>query len=229
MLDELRQRVCRANLDLVAAGLVTLTWGNVSGIDRESGRVVIKPSGVDYEKLTPENMAVVDLDGAIVAGDLRPSSDTPTHLELYRSWPDVGGIVHTHSLSATAFAQACRPIPPLGTTHADAFFGEVPLTRPLSRDQVRQDYEINTGKVIVERFAELDVGAVPAVLVANHGPFTWGQSPAAAVKMAVILEQVARMALQTLQIRSETPPLAQHILAKHYTRKHGPDAYYGQK
>ena len=228
MLEELKGLVCQANLDLVAHRLVALTWGNVSGIDRASGRVVIKPSGVAYDRMKPQDMVVLDLDGKIVEGALRPSSDTPTHVLLYRTFPGIGAIVHTHSPCATAFAQACRPIPCLGTTHADTFSGEVPVTRGLRQAEVQTDYELNTGKVIAERFAQLDPQAIPAVLVANHGSFTWGASPAAAVEHAVILEEVARIALATLQIRPDTPPLPGYILDKHHSRKHGPKAYYGQ-
>ena len=229
MLDELKQAVCRANLDLVKHHLITLTWGNASGIDRQRGLVVIKASGVPYDAMTPADMAVVDLTGNPAEGTLRPSSDTPTHLVLYRAWPDVGGIVHTHSPHAAAFAQACRPVPCLGTTHADVFRGEVPVTRPLTPAEVAGEYEASTGHVIVERFVDLDRRAVPGVLVANHGPFTWAAEPAEAVTHAAALEAVSRMALATLQIRPDTPPLAEHLLAKHHSRKHGPDAYYGQE
>ena len=230
MLEELKHLVCQANLDLVRHRLVALTWGNVSGIDRAAGLVVIKPSGVAYEGMRPEDMVVVDLEGNVVEGKLRPSSDTPTHVVLYRGFPaGVGGIVHTHSPCAAGFAQAGKPIPCLGTTHADTFSGEVPLTRPLSRTEVEKNYELNTGKVIVERFAELNPITMPAVLVANHGSFTWGATPAQAVEHAVILEEVARIALATIHIRPETPPLAHYILDKHHSRKHGPNAYYGQK
>jgi len=228
MLDELKNQVCRANLDLVAHGLVTLTWGNVSGIDCEKGLVVIKPSGVSYEAMKPADMAVVDLDGKLVEGDLQPSTDTPTHVRLYRAWPDVGGIVHTHSIHAAMFAQACRPIPCLGTTHADHFYGEVPITRPLTKQEVEEAYEANTGAVIIERFADLDHVAVPGVLVANHAPFAWGKDVTDSVKNAVALEAVAQMALGTMLISPDIGPIAQHILDKHYFRKHGPGAYYGQ-
>lgn len=229
MLDELKDQVCRANLDLVARGLVTLTWGNVSGIDCEKGLVVIKPSGVSYDAMKPTDMAVVDLDGKLVEGDLQPSTDTPTHVRLYRAWPDVGGIVHTHSIHAAMFAQACRPIPCLGTTHADHFYGDVPLTRPLTSEEVDAGYEINTGAVILERFRQLDHIALPGVLVANHGPFSWGKSAADAVKNAVALEAIAQMAIGTLQLNPSIGPIGRHILDKHYFRKHGPNAYYGQK
>ena len=229
MLDELKDQVCRANLDLVARGLVTLTWGNVSGIDRDKGLVVIKPSGVSYDAMKPADMAIVDLDGKLVEGVLQPSTDTPTHVRLYRAWPDVGGIVHTHSTHAAMFAQACRPIPCLGTTHADHFYGEVPVTRPLTKQEVEETYEANTGAVILDRFAHLDHVAVPGVVVANHAPFAWGKDAADSVKNAVALEAVAQMALGTMLISPDVGPIAQHILDKHYFRKHGPGAYYGQK
>ena len=229
MLEALKAQVCRANLDLVAHGLITLTWGNASGIDSGRGLVAIKPSGVGYEALSPSDMVIVNLEGEAAERGLNPSSDTPTHLEIYRAWPELGGIVHTHSSYATAFAQACRAIPCLGTTHADIFYGEVPVTRPLTHAEVVGDYEINTGRVILERFADLDPVAVPGVLVANHGPFTWGRDAAEAVRNAVALEAVARMALNTLQLNPQISPIAQYILDKHYFRKHGPDAYYGQK
>jgi L-ribulose-5-phosphate 4-epimerase len=228
MLEKLKDEVCAANLDLVKQGLVVLTWGNVSGIDRESGLVAIKPSGVTYSKMLPSDMVVVDLDGNRVEGDMNPSSDTPTHLALYRAWENIGGIVHTHSAMATAFAQAMRPVKCFGTTHADTFYGEVPVTRPLSEEEVGDAYEANTGAVIIERFESLDPAAIPGVLVANHAPFTWGGSADAAVKNAVILEEVAKMSMLTVQINPETPALAQYILDKHYFRKHGPGAYYGQ-
>jgi len=228
MVCELRRAVCEANLDLVGQGLITLTFGNASAIDREAGRVAIKPSGVSYDGMAAEQMAVVDLEGRHAGESLRPSSDTPTHLVLYNAWPGPGGIVHTHSTYATAFAQACMPIPCLGTTHADHFHGEVPVTRPLTRSEVETDYERSTGEVIVERFTELDPRAVPAVLVANHGPFTWGQSVDEAVRNAVALEAAARMALASLQLRPAMSPIPQFMLDKHYFRKHGPGAYYGQ-
>jgi len=228
MFDELRQEVWQANRALVASGLVTLTWGNVSGIDRREGLVVIKPSGIDYEAMVPADMVVVDLDGRWVEGALRPSSDTLAHLALYRAWPAIGGVVHTHSLHATAFAQARRPIPCFGTTHADHFFGEVPVTRLLRRDETESDYERNTGRVIVERFADLDPQAMPGALVAGHGPFAWGASAGEAVCNAVALEAVARMALLTLSLDPSAEPLPEYLLRKHHTRKHGPDAYYGQ-
>jgi len=228
-LTGLREQVCEANLELVRLGLVTLTWGNVSGINDERDLVVIKPSGVAYEKMTPEHMVVVDLEGNVVEGQLRPSSDTPTHVLLYKHFDGVGGITHTHSPRATVFAQARMEIPCLGTTHADHFFGPVPVTRPLSEAEVETAYEANTGQVIVERFAEMDPIAMPAALVAGHGPFTWGRSAAESVKNAVALEAVAEMAQRTLAICPDAPGLESYILNKHYGRKHGPGAYYGQK
>ena len=228
-LTELREEVCRANLELVRAGLVTLTWGNVSGIDRRRGLVVIKPSGIGYDEMTPERMVVVDLQGNVVEGKLRPSCDTPAHVVLYRHFEQIGGITHTHSSRATMFAQARVEIPCLGTTHADHFHGPVPVTRPLTQQEVETDYEANTGLVIVERFAGLDPPEMPAVLVAGHAPFTWGRSAADAVHNAVALEAVAEMALGTLTIRADAPPLESYVLDKHYQRKHGPAAYYGQK
>ena len=229
MLEPLKHEVCQANLDLVAHGLVTLTWGNVSGISEDRKYVVIKPSGVPYGQMRLEHMVVVDLDGRVVEGQLRPSSDTPTHLLLYRRFDAIGGITHTHSCYATMFAQARVEIPCLGTTHADHFFGPVPVTRPLSQPEVEEAYEANTGQVIIERFAELDPAAMPAVLVAGHGPFAWGKNAAESVKNAVALEAIAEMALGTRQIRPDGPPLESYVLDKHYRRKHGPDAYYGQK
>lgn len=229
MLDELKAQVCRANLDLVRHGLVTLTWGNVSGYDPESGSVVIKPSGVAYDAMRPEHMVVVDLEGNVVEGELRPSSDTPTHVLLYREFAGVRGITHTHSYHATMFAQARVEVPCYGTTHADHFHGPVPVTRPLTRAEVDEAYEANTGQVIVERFAELDPLAVPGVLVAGHAPFAWGASVAESVKNAIALEAVARMAIGTRQINPDAPRLEGYILEKHHRRKHGPDAYYGQK
>jgi L-ribulose-5-phosphate 4-epimerase len=228
MLESLKQQVCQANLELVAHGLVTLTWGNVSGISDDRQHVVIKPSGIPYAEMRPEQMVVVDLDGRVVEGRLRPSSDTPTHLLLYQHMPGVGGITHTHSRCATIFAQARMEIPCFGTTHADHFYGPVPVTRPLSVDEANDDYETNTGRVIVERFRNLDAGAMPAVLVAGHAPFTWGKDVAESVKNAVALEAVAEMALGVLRLRPDAPPLESYVLDKHHQRKHGPNAYYGQ-
>jgi L-ribulose-5-phosphate 4-epimerase len=228
MLEELRAQVCQANRDLVGYGLVTLTWGNVSGIDRARELVVIKPSGVPYEELTPAHMVVVDLHGKRVGGDLNPSSDTATHLLLYRGFPAIGGVTHTHSRCATMFAQARRMIPCLGTTHADHFFGPVPVTRPLSAEEVATDYEANTGRVIVECFADLDPMAMPAVLVAGHAPFTWGITAPSSLHNSIALEAVAEMALGTFQIDRDTSPLEAYVLDKHHQRKHGPAAYYGQ-
>jgi L-ribulose-5-phosphate 4-epimerase len=229
MLDELKKAVCKANLELVAEGLVMRTFGNVSAVDRAGGHVVIKPSGVPYDEMAPADMVVVSLEtGRPVEGDLRPSSDTPTHLVLYRALGDVGAVAHTHSLHATAWAQARREIPPLGTTHADHFHGPVPLTRLLRPAEIRADYEANIGRAIVERFANLDPLQMPAVLVADHGPFTWGRSPQDAVENAVLLEFVAGLASQTTNIEPYPKPLQRDLLDKHFLRKHGPDASYGQ-
>lgn len=229
MLEELKHQVCDANRLLEEHRLVIFSWGNVSGIDRASGLVAIKPSGVSYAELQPRHIVLVDLSGKVVEGDLNPSSDTVTHLILYKAFSSIGGITHTHSRYATVFAQACRAIPPLGTTHADHFHGEVPITRLLRKQEVEADYESNTGQVIVDRFVKLNVDDVPGVLVANHGPFTWGNSPSESVKHAVILEEVARMAHATLSLNPQVVSLAPYILDKHFLRKHGPNAYYGQK
>lgn len=228
MLNELKKQVLSANLALPAQGLVLFTWGNVSGIDRDNGLVVIKPSGVEYAELTEEKMVIVNMDGQVVEGDYRPSSDTPTHLALYRAFPDLGGIVHTHSTFATAFAQAQRPILPYGTTHADYFHGYVPCTRVLRAAEVEENYEENTGKVIVEAFQSLDVKSTVGVLAANHGPFTWGKSPEEAVYHATVLEEIAKMAYLTEQLSPKAEPAAPYILDKHFSRKHGKNAYYGQ-
>lgn len=228
-LKELREQVWRANLELKAQNLIIYSWGNVSGIDREKGIVLIKPSGIDYDALRPEDLVALDLNGKVVEGTLRPSSDTPTHLELYRRFEQVGGICHTHSTYATVWAQACREIPCFGTTHADSFYGPVPVTDPMQPDEIEGDYELNTGKVIVRRFAGLDPMQVPAVLVANHGPFTWGPTAEKAVENAVVLEQCAQMALATLQLSPDQPEISRALLDKHYLRKHGKNAYYGQK
>ena len=228
-LRDLKNDVFERNLDLVRHRLVVLTWGNVSGIDREAGLVAIKPSGVPYASMTAEDVVVVDLEGKTVEGRLNPSSDLPTHLALYRAFPSVGGIVHTHSPKAVAWAQARRGIPAFGTTHADHFHGAVPCTRELTPAEVAEDYELNTGRVIEERFHDLDAEAFPGVLVAGHGPFTWGPTPRKAVENAVALEQIAAMALDTLRLDPDAEPAPSYVLDKHYFRKHGPGAYYGQK
>jgi L-ribulose-5-phosphate 4-epimerase len=230
MLEELKQRVLDANLKLVAEGLVIQTWGNVSGIARASGHVVIKPSGVSYEGMEAQQMVVVSLaTGEIVEGCLRPSSDTPTHLALYRAFEGIGGVVHTHSLYATAWAQALRDLPALGTTHADYFYGPVPCTRPMTPAEIRDEYELNTGHVIVERFAELDPLHFPGVLVASHAPFAWGTTIEDAVENAVVLEYMARLASETLKIEAAVSAMQPELLDKHFLRKHGTSAYYGQK
>lgn len=229
MIQQLKEEVYKANLDLVKHGLVTLTWGNVSGIKRAAGLIVIKPSGVEYDEMKIDDMVVIDLTGKVVEGNKRPSSDTPTHIELYKAFPTIGGITHTHSTHATMFAQACKEIPCLGTTHADHFFGAIPVTRFLTKEEVETDYEGNTGKVIVERFKELNPVSLPGVLVAGHAPFTWGKNANESVKNSLILERVAEMAFGTYQLKSDTKKLPEYISDKHYQRKHGPDAYYGQK
>jgi L-ribulose-5-phosphate 4-epimerase len=230
MLTQLKQQVCEANLALVREGLVVQTFGNVSGIDRASGNVVIKPSGVSYDAMKPEQMVVVALDtGKIVEGDLRPSSDTPTHLVLYRAFPQIGGIVHTHSLHATAWAQAKRDVPAFGTTHADYFYGPIPCTRQMTPKEIKSDYEANTGRVIVERFRKLTPEYFPGAIVASHGPFAWGSDAADAVHHAVILEYLARLATETMQIAPRTTAMPRALLDKHFLRKHGPTAYYGQR
>ena len=228
MLEELKEKVCRANLDLVRHGLVIFTWGNVSAIDRQSGLVVIKPSGVSYDNMKPSDMVVVDLDGKVVEGDLNPSSDTPTHLVLYKAFPKIGGVVHTHSTYATAWAQAGIDLPNIGTTHADYFHDAVPCTADMSRPQVEGEYELETGNVIVERFKGLNPVHTPGVLVKNHGPFTWGKDAFEAVHNAVVLEQVAKMAFISFSVN---PSLTMNplLVEKHFSRKHGPNAYYGQK
>lgn len=227
MLEALKEKVYRANMRLRDEGLVVLTWGNASAYDPETKLVVIKPSGVDYATMKPEDMVVVDLDGKVVEGKYRPSSDTPTHVILYRNFPGVFGVVHTHSAEATARAQTRREVPCYGTTHADCFHGPVPVTRPLSADEVATDYEGNTGNVIVERFKGLEPLAQPGVLVAGHGPFTWGKDVMKAVDNAVSLEEIVKMARFTEQIGAV--PLEDYVSEKHYSRKHGPNAYYGQK
>lgn len=230
MLENLKQDVLAANLELPRLGLVDFTWGNVSGRDPATGAIVIKPSGVPYETMEAEDMVVVDAEGQVIEGTLRPSSDLPTHVELYRHFPSIGGIVHTHSSWATVWAQACKGIPALGTTHADYFYGEIPCTRILGEAQTAQRYEAETGLAIVERFREgsIDPKHMPVVLVANHGPFAWGVDAHDAVHNAAVLELVARMAMLSLQIDPKLPPMPQHLLDKHFFRKHGPGAYYGQ-
>ena len=229
MHEELKKSVCDANIELHERNLVIYSWGNVSGIDREAGIVGIKPSGVPYEKLSPDKIVLVDINGEIVEGDLKPSSDTPTHLELYKNFYAIGGICHAHSMSATIWAQAGREIPCLGTTHADYFYGPIPVTEPMTDDEIQGDYELNTGRVIVRRFAELNPMHIPAVLVANHGPFTWGQTANAAVEAMVVLEEIATMAIDTLMMNPNQGQIRQALLDKHYLRKHGEKAYYGQK
>ena len=229
MLEKLIKKVWQANLDLVKYNLVTLTWGNVSGILRAEGLVVIKPSGINYEDLKSEDMVVIDLEGKLIRGINRPSSDTPTHLLLYKEFADIGGITHSHSSYATMFAQACLEIPCFGTTHADHFYGPVPLTRKLKKDEVSKNYELNTGKIIVERFQNLDPTTIPGILVAGHGPFTWGKNAADSVKNNLIIERVAELAIGTLQLDPQITSLEDYIRDKHYDRKHGPNAYYGQK
>jgi L-ribulose-5-phosphate 4-epimerase len=230
MLDKLKREVCEANLRLVTSGLVVETWGNASGIDRRRGLVVIKPSGVPYAGMKPEHMVVVSLEtGRVVAGKLKPSSDTTTHLVLYRAFSQIGGVVHTHSLHATAWAQAGKNIPSYGTTQADYWYGDVPCTRLLTTEEIKTDYEPNTGHVIVERFQKLDPLQHPGVLVASHGPFTWGRDARHAVENAIVLEYVARLASESLRLNPGLKPMQPALLDKHFLRKHGPSAYYGQK
>ena len=229
MLEQLKEEVYRANMELPAHGLVVYTWGNVSAIDRESGLVVIKPSGVNYATMKPEDMVVVDLDGKVVEGKLRPSSDTPTHVELYKAFEGIGGVVHTHSAWATSWAQAGRGIPCYGTTHADYFYGEIPCARVLTPEEVEEAYEKNTGKVIIEAFEGRDPLSCPGVLCTSHGSFTWGKNAAEAVHNAVVLDEVAKMAAQTEMINPKIRPAVQYVQDKHYYRKHGANAYYGQK
>lgn len=232
MLKKLKEAVYEANMELPKRGMVTYTWGNVSGIDREKGLVVIKPSGVAYDELTPDKLVVLSLaSGEVVDGDLNPSSDTQTHLELYRAFPDIGGIVHTHSPFAVSWAQAGKDIPCYGTTHADYFYGPIPCARPLTPQEVEEAYEQNTGKAIIETFhdCQLNPVHVPGVICRSHGPFAWGKDPAQAVYHAVVLEEVAKMALYTLQLDSQAQPAPQYVQDKHFMRKHGPNAYYGQK
>ena len=229
MLEELKEKVCKANLDLVRHGVVLFTWGNVSAIDKETGYVIIKPSGVDYAVMKPQHMVVVNIDGKVIEGELNPSTDLPTHLELYKAYTGIGGVVHTHSSAATSWAQAGRGIPCYGTTHADYFYGEIPCTRDLTADEVNTEYEKNTGVVIVETMADRDALAMPGALVKNHGVFAWGTDADNAVHNAVIIEYVAKMAAETERLNPEAAPAPQYLLDKHYLRKHGKNAYYGQK
>ncbi len=228
MLEQLKEQVFQANLLLPRHGLVTFTWGNVSAIDRERGLIIIKPSGVSYEDMKTDDMVVVDLAGKVVEGRLRPSSDTPTHLELYKAFANIGGIVHTHSRWATSFAQAGRGIPALGTTHGDYFYGEIPCTRKMTEAEIKGEYEKETGLVIKETFLGKDPDAIPAVLVYSHGPFVWGAGAMEAVHNAVVLEELAFMAYHALMLTPDLPPMQQELLDKHYLRKHGANAYYGQ-
>lgn len=228
MLEELKKQVYEANMELPKRGLITYTWGNVSGIDRETGYFVIKPSGVDYDELKPEDMVVMDLEGNKIEGKYKPSSDTPTHLELYKAFSEVGGIVHTHSPWATSWAQAGRGIPCYGTTHADYFYGEIPCARSLTKEEIEGEYEKNTGLVIIETFKDKNPMFIPGVLCTNHGPFTWGKDANEAVHNAVVLEEVAKMALRTEELRPGLSNTPQVLLDKHFLRKHGANAYYGQ-
>ena len=229
MLEELKKKVCESNLLLPKYGLVTFTWGNVSGIDRDPHLVVIKPSGVPYDSMTPEDMVIVNMAGNVVEGKWKPSSDTPTHLALYRAFPNIGGIVHTHSRWATSFAQAGIGIPAMGTTHADYFYGDIPCTRPMTEEEIKGEYEKETGNVIIETFKDKDPDAIPGVLVYSHGPFSWGTDPENAVEMAVIMEEVAFMDYHALTLNPVHRDMQQALLDKHYLRKHGANAYYGQK
>ena len=227
MLEDIKKRVFEANILLKKSGLVVLTWGNVSEIDRKNGYIVIKPSGVSYDKMTLEDMVVTDLDGNVVEGKLKPSSDLATHIELYRAFPEIGAVTHTHSRRATAFSQAGVPIKPFGTTHADTFYGAVPVTRKLTDKEITGEYEKETGKVIIEAFKDINPMDMPAVLVNSHGPFTWGKDALKSVENSIILEEVATMALDTIQLNPEAT-LQNELLDKHYLRKHGKNAYYGQ-
>lgn len=230
MLEDLKKKVFEANLLLPKYNLVVFTWGNVSGIDREKGLVVIKPSGVDYDKMTADDMVVTDMDGNVVEGKLKPSSDLMTHLEFYKNFKDIGGVVHTHSINAVAWAQAGKDIPALGTTHGDYFYGTIPCTRKMTPEEIGGDYELNTGKVVVEEFnnRNIDPNQMPAVLVHSHGPFTWGKDPFDAVHNSVVLDTLAQMALKTFVVNPNTEDMQQELLDKHFLRKHGPGAYYGQ-
>lgn len=231
MLEKLKEEVFKANLELPKKGLVLFTWGNVSAIDREKNLIVIKPSGVDYETMKVEDMVVVDLDGNVVEGELNPSSDTPTHIELYKAFPTIGGVVHTHSTNATIWAQSGRDIPAYGTTHADYFYGSIPCTRKMTEEEIKGSYEKETGTVIIETFEKRNINPkfVPGVLVNSHGPFTWGKNASEAVYNSVVLEEVAKMATYTEQVNKDIKPMQQELLDKHFLRKHGENAYYGQK
>lgn len=231
MLEKLKEEVYKANIELPAKGLVLFTWGNVSAIDREKNLVVIKPSGVEYDKLKPEDMVVVNLDGKVVEGNLNPSSDTPTHIELYKKFPEIGGIVHTHSINATIWAQSGRDIPAYGTTHGDYFYGAIPCTRKMTPEEIAGEYEKETGTIIIETFEKRNINPkfVPAVIVHSHGPFTWGKDAAEAVHNSIVLEELAKMAMFTEQVNKDVKPMQQELLDKHFLRKHGENAYYGQK
>lgn len=228
MLEKLKEQVLEANLLLPKHGLVTFTWGNVSGIDREKGLIVIKPSGVSYDHMKVSDLVVMDLEGNQVEGKYKPSSDTATHLALYKAFPNIGGVVHTHSTYATSFAQAGKGIPPLGTTHGDYFYGEIPITRDMRDEEINGEYELETGHVIIETFQDKNPDEIPSVLVKNHGPFSWGKDAMDAVHNAVVLEEVAKMVLFSFQINSDVSPMNQTLLNKHFLRKHGANAYYGQ-
>ena len=228
MLEDLRTKVCQANLELKRQNMVIYTWGNVSGIDRQKQIIAIKPSGISYDELTSDKIVLLDFEGNIVDGKLKPSSDAATHLELYRNFKDIGGICHSHSPNATMWAQACKDIPCFGTTHADYFYGSIPVTDKMTDEEIKKDYELNTGKVIVRRFMNIDPLQIPSVLVANHGPFSWGKAPESAVENAVVLEQIASIAQGTININPDQNDISKTLLDKHYLRKHGKDAYYGQ-
>ena len=228
MLEKLKKEVFDANMDLVDKGMVIYTWGNVSAIDRESNLVVIKPSGVDYATMKAEDMVVVDLEGNLIEGNYKPSSDTPTHLVLYKTYPEIGGVVHTHSTWGVTFAQAGMAIPAFGTTHADYFYGDIPCTRELTEQEINEAYEYNTGLVIVETIGDRDAMSIPGIVVKNHGPFAWGKTAAGSVYNAVVLDKVAEMAYKTMTLNPRVPRVSQYLLDKHYFRKHGANAYYGQ-
>ena len=228
MYEKLKKAVCAANIELQTRKLIIYSWGNVSGIDRSEGVIAIKPSGVPYDNLTPDKIVILDLDGNIVEGTLKPSSDTPTHLELYRNFNAVGGICHTHSVHATAWAQACCEIPCFGTTHADYFYGAIPVTEAMTKNQIENDYELNTGKAIVRRFSGMDPMQIPAVLVANHGPFSWGTTAESSVEAMIVLEEIATIALNTITINPKQGRINKTLHDQHYLRKHGKNAYYGQ-